>query len=46
MPTEWVAQNGAELKQSTPITVTGCTKPKPAKKAVKKTKKKKGGKKK
>ncbi len=25
MPTEFVAQNGAELKQSTPIAVTGCT---------------------
>ncbi len=24
MPTEFVAQNGAEIKQSTPITVTGC----------------------
>ncbi len=26
MPTEFVAQNGAEIKQSTPITVTGCPK--------------------
>ena len=25
MPTEFVAQNGAEIHQSTPITVTGCT---------------------
>ncbi len=26
MPTEFVAQNGAEIKQTTPITVTGCPK--------------------
>jgi hypothetical protein len=26
MPTEFVAQNGAELRQSTKITVTGCPK--------------------
>ncbi len=26
MPTEFIAQNGAEIKQSTPITVTGCPK--------------------
>ncbi len=26
MPTEFVAQNGAEIKQDTPITVTGCAK--------------------
>ncbi len=26
MPTEFVAQNGAEIKQSTPIAVTGCPK--------------------
>jgi hypothetical protein len=32
MPTSFTAQNGATLKQSTPITVTGCTKHK-AKKA-------------
>ncbi len=32
MPTEFVAQNGAVLKQSTKITVTGCPK---AKKAIK-----------
>ena len=38
MPTEFVAQNGAEIKESTPIGVTGCAKAKPAKKA--KTKKK------
>jgi hypothetical protein len=25
MPTEFIAQNGAELKQSTPITVEGCS---------------------
>ena len=44
MPTEFVAQNGAELKQDTHISVTGCPptprpKAKPAKKAVKKGKK-------
>ncbi len=33
MPTEFVAQNGAELHQTTPITVTGCPKAHPAKKA-------------
>jgi DNA-binding beta-propeller fold protein YncE len=44
MPTEFVAQNGATLHQNTPITVTGCAKTKPAKKA--KTKKKKRTKKK
>jgi hypothetical protein len=26
MPTEFVAQNGAEIHQNTPITVTGCPK--------------------
>jgi hypothetical protein len=31
MPTFFVAQNGAELKQSTPITVSGCAKAKKAK---------------
>jgi hypothetical protein len=36
MPTEFVAQNGAALKQSTPIAVTGC--PKKAKAKVKKVK--------
>jgi hypothetical protein len=36
MPTEFIAQNGAELKQSTKIAVTGCPK---AKKATHKTKK-------
>jgi hypothetical protein len=39
MPTEFHAQNGAELVQSTTISVTGC---KAAKKASKKKKKKKG----
>jgi hypothetical protein len=34
MPTEFLAQNGAKINQSTPISITGC------KKAVKKTKKK------
>jgi hypothetical protein len=33
MPTEFVAQNGAQIKQNTPITATGCPK---AKKATKK----------
>ncbi len=33
MPTEFVAQNGAEIHQDTPITVTGCPKAVPAKKA-------------
>jgi hypothetical protein len=41
MPTEFIAQNGAELKQTTKITVTGCTASKPAKKAKKKAKGKK-----
>jgi hypothetical protein len=36
MPTEFVAQNGAEIRQDTPISVTGCAKAAPAKKAVKK----------
>ncbi len=31
MPTAFVAQNGAEIHQSTPITVTGCAKHKPKK---------------
>jgi hypothetical protein len=41
MPTEFVAQNGAELKQDTKIEVTGCPKAKAAKKPAKKGKKKK-----
>jgi hypothetical protein len=40
MPTEFVAQNGAVIKQSTKITATGCPKAKKAK-AKKKTKAKK-----
>jgi hypothetical protein len=36
MPTEFVAQNGAELKQDTKIEVTGCPKAKAAKKQPKK----------
>jgi hypothetical protein len=36
MPTLFTAQNGAVIKQSTPIAVTGCAKAKPKKKAVKK----------
>jgi hypothetical protein len=39
MPTEFVAQNGAELKQDTKIEVTGCPKAKAAKKPAKKSKK-------
>ena len=43
MPTEFVAQNGAEIHQSTKIAVTGCPKTHKAKKAktkkAKKTKK-------
>jgi hypothetical protein len=35
MPNEFVAQNGAELHQTTPVTVTGCPKVKPAKKVAK-----------
>jgi hypothetical protein len=35
MPTEFVAQNGAVIHQSTPITVTGCAKARPAKKKAK-----------
>jgi hypothetical protein len=41
MPTEFVAQNGAELKQDTHISVTGCPKAKAAKKPAKKSKAKK-----
>jgi hypothetical protein len=40
MPNEFVAQNGATIKQDTTIGVTGCSKTKPAKKATKKKKKK------
>jgi DNA-binding beta-propeller fold protein YncE len=41
MPTEFVAQNGAVIHQSTPITVTGCPKAHKAKKKVRKQKAKK-----
>jgi hypothetical protein len=44
MPTEFVAQNGAETHQNTKVSVTGCPKAKVAKKA-KARKHKKGGKK-
>jgi hypothetical protein len=37
MPTEFVAQNGAEIKTSTKITVTGCPKAKKAKHVKKRT---------
>jgi hypothetical protein len=40
MPTEMVAQNGAVLKQTTKITVTGCKAAKPAKKKKAKPKRK------
>lgn len=46
MPTEIIAQNGAVLKQSTKISVTGCKATKPAKKKKAKAKKKAKGKKK
>ena len=35
MPTAFIAQNGAEIHESTPVSVTGCAKAKPAKKAKK-----------
>jgi hypothetical protein len=38
MPTAFVAQNGATLKQTTPISVTGCSKAKPKKKTKHKAK--------
>ena len=38
MPTEFVAQNGAEIHQRTKISVTGCPKAKHAKKAKKSSK--------
>jgi len=41
MPTAFVAQNGAVIHQSTPITVTGCAKKRSKAKAKSKTKKKK-----
>ena len=47
MPTEFVAQNGAVIHQSTKISVSGCPKAHKAKhKAKKKSKKKSKGKKK
>jgi hypothetical protein len=44
MPTAFIAQNGAEIHQSTPVSVSGCAKARPIKKktkANKKTRKKK-----
>jgi hypothetical protein len=35
MPTAFTGQNGAVIKQSTPISVTGCTKHKATKKTAK-----------
>ncbi len=40
MPTEFVAQNGAEIKQTTPIAVTGCPKKAPLAKKAKNGRKK------
>jgi hypothetical protein len=42
MPTTFTAQNGAVIRQSTPIAVTGCPKAKKAKKATKEKAKKAG----
>jgi hypothetical protein len=44
MPTELVAQNGAVLKQATPVAITGCPKAKMTKKKTKKRTKKGRGK--
>ena len=44
MPTELKAQNGAEIKQNTPVTVTGCPKVHKAKKRKSKHRKKHHGK--
>jgi len=35
IPTEFIAQNGLEVHQNTPVSVSGCSKTKPAKKPVK-----------
>ena len=35
MPTAFIAQNGAEIHESTPVSVTGCAKARPAKKKAK-----------
>ena len=40
MPTAFIGQNGAEIHRTTPISVSGCGKSKPAKKATKKRAKK------
>ena len=42
MPNEYIAQNGAKVNTTVPISVTGCGKAKPAKKVKKKKKKKQG----
>jgi hypothetical protein len=44
MPTEFVGQNGAEIKQDTPVTVTGCPKAASATKTKAKPKKTRTGK--
>jgi hypothetical protein len=41
MPTAFIGQNGAEIHESTPVSVTGCANAKPAKKAKKVKAKKK-----
>jgi hypothetical protein len=46
MPSEFVAQNGATIHQTTPISVTGCAKAKPIKKKAKHAKKAKKAKRK
>ena len=46
MPTEFIAQNGAEIHQNTKIAVTGCPKGKNARKAKGKAGKHGGGRKK
>ena len=40
MPTAFIAQNGAEIHESTPVSVTGCAKGRPAKKQAKKKRRK------
>ena len=44
MPTAFIGQNGAEIHQSTPVTVSGCAKARPAKKRKQKANGKKANK--